>query len=65
LQWLHRLLQEPRRLWKRYLLNNPAFLVNAFLQLTNIRRFALDDESRITHEMIVLPNKSKATARPR
>jgi N-acetylglucosaminyldiphosphoundecaprenol N-acetyl-beta-D-mannosaminyltransferase len=26
LQWLHRLLQDPRRLWKRYLRNNPAFL---------------------------------------
>jgi len=26
LQWLHRLTQEPGRLWKRYLLNNPAFL---------------------------------------
>lgn len=26
LQWLHRLIQEPRRLWKRYLVNNPAFL---------------------------------------
>lgn len=26
LQWLHRLAQEPRRLWRRYLVNNPAFL---------------------------------------
>jgi len=26
LQWLHRLFQEPRRLWKRYLFNNPAFI---------------------------------------
>jgi len=26
LQWLHRLFQEPRRLWKRYLINNPKFL---------------------------------------
>jgi N-acetylglucosaminyldiphosphoundecaprenol N-acetyl-beta-D-mannosaminyltransferase len=26
LQWLHRLLQEPRRLWRRYLFNNPAFV---------------------------------------
>lgn len=26
LQWLHRLLQEPRRLWRRYLYNNPRFL---------------------------------------
>jgi N-acetylglucosaminyldiphosphoundecaprenol N-acetyl-beta-D-mannosaminyltransferase len=26
LQWLHRLFQEPKRLWRRYLVNNPAFL---------------------------------------
>jgi N-acetylglucosaminyldiphosphoundecaprenol N-acetyl-beta-D-mannosaminyltransferase len=26
LQWLHRLMQEPGRLGKRYLVNNPAFL---------------------------------------
>ena len=27
LEWLYRLLKEPRRLWKRYLGNNPRFLV--------------------------------------
>lgn len=27
LQWLFRLIQEPRRLWRRYLWNNPAFMV--------------------------------------
>jgi N-acetylglucosaminyldiphosphoundecaprenol N-acetyl-beta-D-mannosaminyltransferase len=26
LQWLHRLAREPRRLWKRYLINNPKFI---------------------------------------
>ena len=33
LQWLHRLFQDPTRLWKRYLLNNPAFLWRIALQL--------------------------------
>lgn len=33
LQWCHRLLQEPGRLWKRYLINNPKFLFNVLLQL--------------------------------
>lgn len=28
LQWLHRLIQEPRRLWRRYLVNNPAFIAS-------------------------------------
>lgn len=27
LEWLYRFWREPRRLWKRYILNNPAFLV--------------------------------------
>jgi len=26
LQWLHRLIQDPKRLWRRYLINNSAFL---------------------------------------
>ena len=33
LQWAYRLAQEPRRLWKRYLLLNPAFLGLLTLQL--------------------------------
>lgn len=33
LQWLHRLLQEPSRLWKRYLINNPKFIFKISLQL--------------------------------
>ena len=39
LQWLHRLFQEPRRLWRRYLLNNPRFLWKIGLQLAGLRRF--------------------------
>ncbi len=33
LGWLHRLLQDPRRLWKRYARNNPAFLWHMAAQL--------------------------------
>jgi N-acetylglucosaminyldiphosphoundecaprenol N-acetyl-beta-D-mannosaminyltransferase len=65
LQWAHRLVQEPKRLWKRYLFNNPAFLMNAFLQLLNIRHFALGDEAHVPQKDVTFPNKSKATARPR
>jgi N-acetylglucosaminyldiphosphoundecaprenol N-acetyl-beta-D-mannosaminyltransferase len=39
LQWLHRLLQEPRRLWKRYLLNNPAFLYKMTLQILGFTKY--------------------------
>jgi N-acetylglucosaminyldiphosphoundecaprenol N-acetyl-beta-D-mannosaminyltransferase len=37
LQWLHRLLQNPRRLWKRYLRNNPAFVWNITLQMLRLK----------------------------
>jgi N-acetylglucosaminyldiphosphoundecaprenol N-acetyl-beta-D-mannosaminyltransferase len=42
LQWLHRLLNEPRRLWRRYLRNNPEFLWNISLQLAGIRKFDVE-----------------------
>lgn len=42
LQWLHRLIQEPRRLWRRYLINNPLFLWSAGLQLLHIRNHRID-----------------------
>lgn len=29
LEWLHRLISEPRRLWRRYLLGNPGFVLSA------------------------------------
>ncbi|PWT71408.1 MAG: glycosyltransferase [Chloroflexi bacterium] len=41
LQWAHRLMQQPARLWKRYILNNPMFLVRAGLQLTGLKRYYL------------------------
>jgi N-acetylglucosaminyldiphosphoundecaprenol N-acetyl-beta-D-mannosaminyltransferase len=33
-EWLARLLNEPRRLWRRYLLGNPLFLLRVLRQLT-------------------------------
>jgi N-acetylglucosaminyldiphosphoundecaprenol N-acetyl-beta-D-mannosaminyltransferase len=39
LQWLHRLLQDPRRLWKRYLRNNPAFLWKITLQILKLKQY--------------------------
>jgi len=37
LQWLHRLAQNPRHLWRRYLRNNPVFVWKIALQLLRIR----------------------------
>ena len=39
LEWLFRLLQEPRRLWRRYLLLNPLYLTLLGLQLLHLKRF--------------------------
>jgi N-acetylglucosaminyldiphosphoundecaprenol N-acetyl-beta-D-mannosaminyltransferase len=41
LQWLHRLMLEPRRLWRRYLTNNPRFLWNIGLQFAGLKIFRL------------------------
>ena len=38
LQWLVRLLQDPRRLWRRYLLLNPAFLALLAAQWSRVWR---------------------------
>jgi N-acetylglucosaminyldiphosphoundecaprenol N-acetyl-beta-D-mannosaminyltransferase len=42
LQWLHRLSQEPARLWRRYLLNNPRFIIFALLQSMGLKRYVLN-----------------------
>ncbi len=39
LQWCHRLIQEPSRLWKRYLVNNSQFLYYIGMQLSGFRHF--------------------------
>ena len=44
LEWLHRLSQEPRRLWKRYLVLGPQFVVLATWQ--EVRRTWLDRSPR-------------------
>jgi len=46
LQWLHRLMQDPRRLWRRYLSTNPAFIWHIALQLTGLRRYPPVPETR-------------------
>jgi len=39
LQWLHRLIQDPRHLWRRYLRNNPAFLGHIACQVSGLRQY--------------------------
>jgi len=46
-EWLFRLLQEPRRLWRRYLIYNPLFVASILLQLLHLRNYPLDDTNSI------------------
>ncbi|MCB0293469.1 MAG: WecB/TagA/CpsF family glycosyltransferase, partial [Calditrichaeota bacterium] len=39
LEWLYRLIQEPRRLWKRYLVTNSLFVIFLALEWMGVKRF--------------------------
>jgi N-acetylglucosaminyldiphosphoundecaprenol N-acetyl-beta-D-mannosaminyltransferase len=39
LEWLFRLTQEPKRLWRRYLILNPRFVWLATMQLAGLKKF--------------------------
>jgi N-acetylglucosaminyldiphosphoundecaprenol N-acetyl-beta-D-mannosaminyltransferase len=39
LEWLYRLANEPRRLWKRYLKQNPRFIALIAMQLAHLRKY--------------------------
>ncbi len=46
LEWLFRLTQEPKRLWKRYLVNNPLFIMRAGKQLLKVRKYLPSEGSQ-------------------
>jgi len=43
--WINRLFRDPKRLWKRYLINNPKFLYAITLQLLGIVKYQLSDNA--------------------
>lgn len=45
LEWLYRLLSEPRRLGRRYCVNNPLFVWSVLLQVLGVRSFELESIS--------------------
>jgi N-acetylglucosaminyldiphosphoundecaprenol N-acetyl-beta-D-mannosaminyltransferase len=50
LEWLFRLANEPRRLWRRYLVNNPLFTLLVLQQALNLKRYSLDEQPpALTH----------------
>ncbi len=44
-EWLYRMATEPRRLARRYLVNNPLFLARIALQLLGLRKYPLETPS--------------------
>jgi N-acetylglucosaminyldiphosphoundecaprenol N-acetyl-beta-D-mannosaminyltransferase len=45
LEWVYRLFREPRRLWRRYLLLNPAYVFLVALQALRLSRFSPEGQS--------------------
>jgi len=45
LEWAYRLLQEPGRMWRRYVIGNPLFLFRVWRQMLAPERFALPAEA--------------------
>jgi exopolysaccharide biosynthesis WecB/TagA/CpsF family protein len=39
MEWFYRLLHEPRRLWKRYILLNPIYVAMVLLQMLGLKKF--------------------------
>lgn len=56
LEWLFRLVQEPRRLWRRYAWNNPAYVVLATRQIVTTRLSRSRRPDRIAGELTQPPN---------
>lgn len=55
LQWMHRLIQDPARLSKRYLRNNPLFVALLALQLCGLKKYQLPASGE--HAMPLSPSR--------
>jgi len=44
LEWFHRLCTEPGRLWKRYLIHSPLFVLRVAAQILRLKHYPLDDD---------------------
>jgi hypothetical protein len=51
LEWLFRLISEPRRLAWRYLIGNTLFIAYAFLQVTGLRSYRRDWEGGTSYQV--------------
>jgi N-acetylglucosaminyldiphosphoundecaprenol N-acetyl-beta-D-mannosaminyltransferase len=46
MEWLFRLLAEPSRLWRRYIINGSGFAWNVFLEVLGMKTFEVDSQQR-------------------
>jgi N-acetylglucosaminyldiphosphoundecaprenol N-acetyl-beta-D-mannosaminyltransferase len=46
LEWLFRLIAEPRRLWRRYIIGGSDFVWNVFLEVLGVKSFGLNSPSQ-------------------
>jgi exopolysaccharide biosynthesis WecB/TagA/CpsF family protein len=53
LEWAFRLAMEPRRLWRRYLILNPHYVMLVALQLIGLRRFTIDRAGAPVTELLI------------
>ncbi len=51
LEWFYRLVQEPQRLWKRYLYLNPLYLAMIALQFSKIKKTEIEETSAPVNQM--------------
>jgi exopolysaccharide biosynthesis WecB/TagA/CpsF family protein len=56
LEWVFRLYQEPRRLWRRYLRNNPRFLAQIILQQLGLKKFDLRRRATKPGVLVIVEN---------
>jgi len=48
IEWIYRLMQEPKRMWKRYVVGNPLFLIRTFLWNKKQKRERMKKYYKIT-----------------
>jgi len=58
-EWVYRMIQEPQRMWKRYILGNPLFLYRVYKYKNNLSKIKLIDNYLHTYEPNIFGFKYK------
>lgn len=58
-EWLFRLAHEPRRLFRRYVIGNPVFLVRCFVYLRRDKRLCADQRLRTSEAALQAPAEAE------